>query len=252
MASIFLNDVTLDFPVYGTQRSFRSELLNKATGGFIRRDKDGVTVTALQRLSMSIEHGDRLGLIGHNGAGKSTLLKVLAGIYAPTSGNVAINGSVSSLFNISPGLDPDDTGYETIINCGMFLGMSREEIARKKSDIEQFCELGEFLSLPVRTYSSGMMVRLSFAIATAIDPEILLLDEGLGAGDARFAQRARKRVDALVDRSSILVMASHSDDLIRTMCNKAALLHGGQIIEFGNVDDVIRRYAELNQQEVAS
>ncbi len=250
MASIELHSVGLDYPIYGAQRSFRKELLTRATGGLIRRDKDSghVVVRALDGLTLSIEHGDRIGLIGHNGAGKSTLLKVLAGIYHPTVGRLVVNGRISSLFSISPGLDTDDTGYETIRNCGMFLGMSGTEIRDKTDEIAQFSELGEFLSLPVRTYSSGMLVRLSFAIATAIDPEILLLDEGLGAGDARFAERAKKRVDDLVDRASILVLASHSDALIRNMCNKAVLLHGGKALVYGPVDEVIARYHELTSE----
>ena len=140
-----------------------------------------VTVRALDRLTLSIEHGDRLGLVGHNGAGKSTLLRVLAGVYAPTTGMIAVEGRVSPLFSASPGIDYDATGYENLITCGMFLGMSRKEIEDKSKDIEEFCELGEYLGLPMRTYSSGMVTRFAFALATTIDPGILLLDEGIGA-----------------------------------------------------------------------
>jgi ABC-type polysaccharide/polyol phosphate transport system ATPase subunit len=186
-------------------------------------------------------------MIGHNGAGKSTLLRVCSGVYEPTQGTVKIDGKVSPLFSTSPGLDGDDSGYENIQTCGMFLGMTPEEIVRKTPEIEEFSELGDYLSLPVRTYSTGMLVRLGFGIATCIDPEILLLDEGLGAGDARFAERANKRVDALVERASILVLASHSDALIKAMCNKAILLQGGRIIASGSVDDVIKEYQELNK-----
>jgi ABC-type polysaccharide/polyol phosphate transport system ATPase subunit len=246
---VILENVTLDFTIYGSQKTFRSAL-RQVTGGFIRREKQRpsqVTVRALDQVSFTLKHGDRLGIVGHNGAGKSTLLRVCAGVYAPTQGRVSIEGQVSPLFNSSPGLDGDDTGYENIITCGLYLGMTREEIKRKTPDIEQFTELGEYLTLPVRTYSTGMLVRLGFGIATAIDPEILILDEGLGAGDARFAERVKKRVDSLVERSSILILASHSDELVRSMCNRAILLHGGRIIAGGTVEEAIEAYRKINQ-----
>jgi ABC-type polysaccharide/polyol phosphate transport system ATPase subunit len=249
VASIVLEDVVVDFPIYGAQKSLRSELLGRATGGVIRHEgahQRRVTVRALDKVSLTLEHGDRVGLIGHNGAGKSTLLRVLAGVYEPTSGRIAMDGSVSPLFNTSPGLDPEDTGYENIMTCGLFLGMTRDEILRKMPDIEQFSELGEYLSLPCKTYSSGMLMRLGFAIATAIDPEILILDEGLGAGDARFAERAGQRIDALVARSSIMVLASHANSLIQSMCNKAVLMEGGKFRAFGPVDEVLALYDRIN------
>jgi len=201
-------------------------------------------VRALQNVSLKLGHGDRLGILGHNGAGKSTLLRVMAGVYVPTTGRVIIDGSVSPLFNSSPGLDIDDTGYENILTCGMLLGMTREEVTRKTPEIAAFTELGDYLNLPVRAYSTGMVTRLGFAIATAIDPEILLLDEGLAAGDARFAEHANRRIDALVERSSILVLASHSEALIRARCNRAMLLDGGRNVVLGGVDDVIEVYRQ--------
>lgn len=249
MTSLILDNVTVDFPIYGAQKSFRSAL-RSATGGLIRREganQQHVTVRALDGSSLTIKHGDRLGIIGHNGAGKSTLLRVCAGVYEPSQGRVHIEGKVSPLFNVSPGMDHDDTGYENIITCGLYLGMTREEIARKTPDIEAFSELGEYLSLPVKTYSTGMLTRLGFAIATAIDPEILVLDEGLGAGDARFAEKAKRRVDALIERSSILILASHSDALIQSFCNRAILMQSGRITAEGKVDEVIEAYRKLNQ-----
>jgi ABC-type polysaccharide/polyol phosphate transport system ATPase subunit len=249
MASLILENVTVDFPIYGAQKSFRSAL-RSATGGLIRREganQRHVTVRALENLTLTIKHGDRVGFIGHNGAGKSTLLRLCAGVYEPSHGRVHIEGKVSPLFNTSPGLDHDDTGYENIITCGLFLGMTREEIEKKTKDIEDFTELGEYLSLPTRTYSTGMLTRLGFAIATAIDPEILVLDEGLGAGDARFAEKAKQRVDALIQRASILILASHSDALIQSFCNRAILLQAGRVVEEGKVDDVIEAYRKLNQ-----
>lgn len=245
LASVVVEDVTVDFPVYDSLKSFRSELLARATGGRIRHaggDGNRVAVRALENVSLELGHGDRLGILGHNGSGKSTLLRVLAGVYAPTSGRVAIEGRVSPLFNTNSGLDIDDTGYENIVTCGLLLGMTRQELIAKTPGIAEFTELAEYLDLPVRVYSAGMLTRLGFSIATAIDPEILLLDEGLAAGDARFAERAKARVDSLVERSSILVLASHSEDLIRSMCNRVLLLEGGRVAAAGDVDDIIAIY----------
>ena len=177
------------------------------------------------------------------------MLRVLAGIYQPSHGSISIEGRVSPLFATSPGLAVDDTGYENIVTCGLLLGMTRDEIERKLPEIEAFTELSDYLALPVRTYSSGMLVRLGFAIATAIDPEILLLDEGLGAGDARFATRAAKRVKALIERSSIMVLASHSDELIRQMCKRAILLDRGRVVADGPTEEVFEIYARLNRVE---
>lgn len=246
VASLILENVIVDFPIYGAEKSFRSAL-KAATGGLIRREgnyNERVTVRALEDISLKINHGDRLGIIGHNGAGKTTLLRVCAGVYEPTQGRVFFDGQVSALFNTAPGLDPDDTGYENIFSCGLFLGMTYDEINRKLSDIEEFSELGDYLSLPVRTYSAGMSMRLGLALATSIDPEILVLDEGLGAGDARFAEKAQKRIDALIDRSSILILASHSDSLLQSFCNKAILMESGKIIKIGTVDDVLEAYKQ--------
>ena len=246
LTSIVASNLTIDFPIYGSSHRSLRQTLFARTGGLIRHERAGrqqrVVVRALDDISFTLRNGDRLGLIGHNGAGKSTLLKVIAGVYTPDAGSIRIEGRVSPLFNSAPGLDPDDNGYENIKTCGMFLGMSTEEIDRKLLDIVDFCELGEYLDLPVRTYSTGMLARLGFAIATAIEPDILLLDEGLGAGDARFAARAEARMQALIQRTRILVLASHSDALIKSMCNRAILLEKGRLIAMGPVDEVINRY----------
>ncbi len=243
MASIKLENVVVDFPVYGMQKSLRKALFSALT----RRNEAAqrIVVRAVDHMSLSIGDGDRLGLIGHNGAGKTTLLRVLAGIYAPTSGCITMEGRISTLFHSSPGLDSEDTGYENIYTCGRFLGMSRDEIARKLPDIEEFVELGDYLALPVRTYSTGMLTRLAFAVATAIDPEILLLDEGLGAGDARFAERAKIRIERLLHRTNILVLASHSEPLIKQMCNRAILLDHGRLVADGSPDEVLAQYHEM-------
>jgi ABC-type polysaccharide/polyol phosphate transport system ATPase subunit len=243
--SIIVENVSINFPIYGAaHQSLRKTLLARA-GGLIRReDKRGarIVVSALSNVSFELDHGDRLALIGHNGAGKSTLLKVLAGVYWPDSGSLRVEGRISPMFTSAPGLDPEDDAYENIKTCGMFLGMSAAEIARKLPEIAEFSELGEYLNLPVRTYSSGMVTRLCFAIATAIEPDILLLDEGLGAGDAAFASRAENRMRELISRTRILVLASHAEGLIRSICNRAALLQKGRLVAMGDVDEIIELY----------
>lgn len=255
MAEIILKDVIADFPIYGSQLSFRHALFGRVVGGVLRRQTDTgkrVVVRALDNVSLTIMHGDQVGIIGHNGAGKSTLLRVLAGIYEPSQGTVNVKGNVSPLFNVSPGLDLDDSGYDNIVTCGLLLGMTRDEIENKLPEIEEFCELSGYLALPARTYSTGMLVRLGFAIATSIDPEILLLDEWLGAGDARFAERATQRIQSMIERSSIVVLASHSDELILKMCNRVILLNHGRVIANGPTADVIDIYMRKTQEEQAA
>ena len=255
MAQIDLKNVTAEFPIYGAQPSLRSELFGRVVGGVLRRQNHGgqrVVVRALDGVSLTVHHGDQVGLIGHNGAGKSTLLRVFAGIYEPSQGTISVEGRVSPLFSTSPGLDPDDTGYENIVTCGLLLGMSRKEIERKLPEIEEFSELSDYLALPARTYSTGMLVRLGFAIATAIEPEILLLDEELGAGDARFAMHAAKRVEALIERSSIVVLASQSEDLIRRICNRAILLDHGRVIADGPTEEVLEIQSRMNKDPAAN
>ena len=248
MATVILENVNAHFPIYGgQQRSLRKALLQRATGGSIEREgknSERVVVKALSDISLTLHDGDRVGLIGHNGAGKSTLLKLIAGIYEPVSGTVRVEGRVTPLFDAMPGLDGEDTGYENIITSGMLIGMTRQQIEAKIPEIEEFCELGEYLNLPVRTYSTGMTMRLGFALVTALDPGVLIMDEGFGTGDLRFAERARARLKAFVGRSRIMVLASHSDNTIRSMCNKAIMLEAGRIVAAGPVDEICDRYYE--------
>ncbi|OGO93222.1 MAG: ABC transporter ATP-binding protein [Coxiella sp. RIFCSPHIGHO2_12_FULL_44_14] len=234
--------LTVDIPIYHTSRSFRSVLANRL-GGKINRQKTGqVSIRALDNISFRVEHGDRLGLIGHNGAGKTTLLRLLAGVYKPLQGIYRFQGKITPLFNISIGLDLDDTGIDNIFTIGTYLGMPKTEIRHKKNEIIEFSELGDFIRLPVRTYSTGMMTRLSFAIATAINPDILLMDEGIGAGDASFAEKAQKRLESFYSRMNILVIASHAEELIRRLCTKAILLEHGKMIACGAVEYVLELY----------
>lgn len=243
MARVELKNIRVDFPIYGTQHlSLRNAIYRRATGGAIQRDsqnKDRMVVRALSGISMNLVQGDRLGLIGHNGAGKSTLLKAIAGIYEPVSGSIMVEGRVTPLFDMMPGLDVEDTGYENIFTSGMLLGMSREFIEQKIPEIEEFSELGEYLSLPVRTYSAGMTTRLGFALVTALDPDVLLMDEGFGAADLRFAERSAERMDDFIGRSRIMILASHSDSMISSICNKAAWLNEGHLVELGDRKSVV-------------
>jgi ABC-type polysaccharide/polyol phosphate transport system ATPase subunit len=246
MSALVVEKVSVDFPIYGAQRSLRKALFERATGGFVqrgdRRHQTRLVVKALIDVSFELKEGDRLALVGHNGSGKSTLLKVLAGVYEPIAGRVLVEGKVTPLFDTMPGLDGEDNGYENIITAGLLFSMSRQEIEAKIPAIEEFSELGEYLGLPVRTYSAGMQMRLGFSLATAVEPGILLMDEGISAGDARFAERAAKRMQEFISRSRILVLASHSNEMVRSLCNKAALMRAGRMIAFGAVDDVLKEY----------
>lgn len=251
MARIDLNDVEVDFPVFdSSSRSLKNRLIPGATGGKINAAMhQPATVRALSCIRGTARDGDRVGLVGHNGAGKSTLLRVLAGIYEPCAGSLTIQGHVAPLFDISLGMDMEATGYENIVLRGLFLGLSRKQIADKTPEIVEFTELGEFLDLPVRTYSAGMRLRLAFAVSTAIEPEILLLDEGIAAGDSAFFQKANARLRHFASRASIIVLASHSEHLIRAMCNRAILLERGRVMFAGKPDEVFSRYRELRPKK---
>jgi len=245
MARVTLERVSVEFPIYGSHRSLRKALFERAAGGVIRREgthHELVLVNALEDISLDLTDGDRLGLVGHNGAGKTTLLKVIAGIYEPVRGKIAVEGQATPLFDALPGLDAEATGYENIVTAGLLLGMTRQEIELKIPQIEEFSELGEYLSLPVRIYSTGMIARLGFSVATAVEPDILLMDEGIATGDAGFGERAAERMRAFIGRSHIVVLASHTGELIRATCNKAALMHAGRLVTIGSVEEVFARY----------
>jgi ABC-type polysaccharide/polyol phosphate transport system ATPase subunit len=243
MSSIEVSHAHLDYPLIGIgSQSLKKRILGAATGGLISSGDTVPVVRALRDISFSLKEGDRLGLIGHNGAGKSTLLKLLAGIYQPTFGSVLVKGRVVSTLNISLGMEPEATGLENIIIRALLHGMKRSEIDSKLDEIAKFTELGQYLNMPVRIYSSGMATRLAFATITAMDSDILLMDEVIGTGDAAFMDKAEQRLNEFMNRSKIIVLASHSDNVIKKFCNKALLIERGQIISAGDPDHVIATY----------
>jgi lipopolysaccharide transport system ATP-binding protein len=229
MAHISLINVGLDIPIFnpGT-RSLKKKLIQGITGGSLHQSDQGpVVVRALQNINLEFKHGDRIGLLGHNGAGKSTLLRVLSGVYKPTSGQVAINGQVASLIDISLGIDSEATGRENIFIRGVLLGLSKKQINEQLEKIIEFSELGDFIDMPVRTYSSGMQLRLAFSVSTVIRPEILIMDEWLSVGDESFKHKVENRMQKLLGSTGILIIASHSKDLLLKTCNRIVLLDHG-------------------------
>jgi ABC-2 type transport system ATP-binding protein/lipopolysaccharide transport system ATP-binding protein len=235
MTIISLKNINLHFPIYGANtRSLKKRIIHVTTGGMIEYDRNEiVTVHALKNINLAIQEGDRVGLIGANGAGKSTLLRVLAGIYEPTSGILDIKGKVSALLDVMLGLDQDSTGYENMTIRGILHGLKFHEIAQKKEEIAKFTELEDYLAMPIRTYSTGMQLRLAFAIATAVNPEIFVLDEVVGTGDAHFMHKAKERIDRLIANSKAVILASHDNHTIEMMCNKVIVMHAGEILYFG-------------------
>jgi ABC-2 type transport system ATP-binding protein/lipopolysaccharide transport system ATP-binding protein len=244
MASIQIDHVSVQFPIYNADtRSLKTRLMHMTTGGHIGRDTGNrVCVEALTDVTLTFEHGDRIALIGHNGAGKTTLLRVLAGIYEPVRGAVYRDGRVVPLFDMSLGMNPEATGFENITLRGRFLGLETKQIRARMDEIAEFTELGDYLAMPVRTYSTGMMLRLAFAICTSIEPDIMLMDEWIGVGDAGFLAKASQRLNDFVGRAGILVLASHSTALLEANCNKGVLMHAGKVEAFGPIGDVLGAY----------
>jgi ABC-type polysaccharide/polyol phosphate transport system ATPase subunit len=244
MAFLRLRNLSVEFPMYqGSSRSLKKLLVATTTQGNLARDAtDRINVRALDDITLDLADGERIGLVGANGAGKTTLLRVMAGIYAPTRGQVYSSGRVSALLDVTVGLNPDATGRENIILRGMYMNIHPREMRPRVEEIAEFTELGPYLDMPTRTYSSGMMVRLGFAVSTCIHPEILLMDEWLSAGDASFLAKAQQRMEKFVSSSSILVLASHSQDLLRKWCNRGLLLKQGRIESYGTIDEVIAAY----------
>jgi len=244
MTSISLEKVTVDFPIYNARgRSLKNRVLTMATGGSINSEGNGVVVVrGLDAISLELRRHDRVGLVGHNGSGKTTLLRVLTGVYVPTSGRIDIQGKCTSLINISLGIDPEATGRQNIFLRGALLGFRKEEMKMKLREIEEFSELGGFLEMPVRTYSTGMHLRLAFSISTILQPEILIMDEWLATGDEGFKAKANQRLNELVEKTHILVIASHAKELLAKNCNRVIWLEHGSIRMDGEPTEVLAAY----------
>jgi ABC-type polysaccharide/polyol phosphate transport system ATPase subunit len=243
VTTIRLSNVCVDIPVFNfASDSLRNLILGKTIGGRFAQIGSHLIVNALKNVSFEAHDGDRIALVGSNGSGKTTLLRVLANVYSPTSGTSEVNGEVSPMFDTTLGMSPDATGMENIRICGMLWGLSPAEIAASKDEIAAFTELGDYLKMPVRTYSTGMKLRLAFAIATVRTPDIFLLDEIIGVGDANFYQKAFARLLTLVHSSRILFVASHSNVILREVCNKVLWLHQGALVAFGDTVEVLSAY----------
>jgi ABC-type polysaccharide/polyol phosphate transport system ATPase subunit len=238
MARLEFDHVTVQYPVYDIRaKSLRSHLVRISTGGRIERESSGVQiVTALRDATFAFHDGDAVGLVGHNGAGKSTLLRTMAGVYQPACGSVVREGRIATVFELGAGMDSELSGYENIVRMSLLLGISQAEIRARKADIESFTQLGQFLNLPVRTYSSGMTTRLMFAVATSTQPDILLVDEVFGAGDAEFQEKAAQRMEALISSVRIFVFASHDMDTLKRYCRRFLRLEHGQVREIDASD----------------
>jgi lipopolysaccharide transport system ATP-binding protein len=231
--SLIFDNVTVQYPIYNSHAmSLRNQLVRISTGGKIESEAGHIQiVTALRDISFTIKEGDAVALIGHNGAGKSTMLRTMAGVYTPVQGHVTRVGRVATVLDIGMGMDPELSGYENITRMSMLLGMNKKEIQARIEEIESFTQLGDFLQLPVRTYSSGMSTRLMFAVATSTKPDILLVDEVFGTGDSEFQAKARKRMEDLIRSVGIFVFSSHSSELVKLYCNRFFFLEHGTIKE---------------------
>ncbi|TCO64469.1 ABC transporter ATP-binding protein [Actinocrispum wychmicini] len=249
MVSIDVWNASVDFPIFDAKtRSLKKAVLGKV-GGHIGTEARVPVIEALRDINLSLGDGDRVALVGHNGAGKSTLLRLLSGIYEPITGGAKIIGKIAPVFDLGVGMDPEISGVENIMIRGLFLGMNRKAMEKKVDDIAEFSELGDFLQMPLRAYSTGMRVRLALGIVTSIDPEILILDEGIGAVDAAFMKKARDRLVDLVKRSGLLVFASHQDDLLLELCNQAIWMDGGRMKMRGGLREVLTAYKGYDPYE---
>lgn len=229
---ISAQNMSIEFPIYeNSHRSFKKTIINLSTGGRIGKDAGKHPfVRALDNLNFEFNEGERVGLVGHNGSGKTTLLRVLAGVYAPVKGTLLSRGRIASLLDVSTGLDPDATGFENIYLRGIMDGLKPSTIRSKVDEIADFTELGEYLNLPVRIYSSGMMLRLAFAISTSVDADIIIMDEWLSVGDEAFKDKAKKRLESLINKASLLVVATHDPILINNVCTRKLHMEHGAII----------------------
>lgn len=243
--SVRVDDVSLSIPVFtpNQQRLLRKPFTLSSVGGKMTRDKGKIYVNALQGISFDLSPGEHLALIGHNGAGKSTLLRLIAGIYPPTSGSVHVQGSIGCLFEMGTGVTPEMTGYESIKMQHLIHGSRGEDWQEIAREIATFTDLGEYLHLPLRTYSSGMRARLIAAMATAWPRDIMLIDEGIGAGDSSFQQKFSARLEGYLRKAGLLVIASHATELLRRYCSRAMVLEHGEVLMIGELNEALEFYA---------
>lgn len=244
MGHILLNNVSVDIPIFNSQgRSLKKTIMGMATGGRIGLTESGRTVVrSLDHLNLEIKSHERVGLIGHNGAGKSTLLRVLSSVYEPAEGVAKIKGSIGSLIDISLGIDLEATGLENIYLRSALLGIPKKNVDKELNSLVEFTELGDFINMPVRTYSTGMHMRLAFAVSTMISPDILLMDEWLSVGDQSFQEKAENRLNRLIERTNILVIATHSRRLIERCCTRVLWLEHGRLKMDGSPEQVCPLY----------
>jgi lipopolysaccharide transport system ATP-binding protein len=242
-AQIEVSGVSLDFPLYhGNARSLKRTVFSRVSGRIANDAKQRVVVAALRDISFSLGSGDLLGLVGANGAGKTTLLRTLAGIYEPVVGTVRITGSLNALLDPALGMNVDLTGRENIMLRGLYSGLDRAAIRRLEEDVCDFADLGDFIDLPVRIYSAGMVVRLGFGLATAIRPQVLLMDEWFLAGDATFLGKARMRLEDMVRGAEILVLSSHAKEVVLEWCTRVIWMDQGRIRADGPAAEVMAQY----------
>jgi lipopolysaccharide transport system ATP-binding protein len=243
MTQVICDGVSVAFPIYhGNSRSLKQTVFAAASGRLTQDSRNRVVVQAVRDISFTLNAGDRLALIGPNGAGKTTLLRTLAGIYEPVEGRVLVDGSIGALLDTMLGMNAELTGRENIQLRGLYGGLTKSAMRHLQDDVETFAELGEFMELPVRFYSAGMVVRLGFALATAIRPQVLLMDEWFLAGDASFMDKARLRLESLVKDAQILVLSSHNDPAVLEWSNRAIWMEGGRIRMDGNPPEVVAAY----------
>ena len=253
MAHLQAENITLTFPLHARVQGARLRGASTGKGNLVYGPKGDIKgVRALEDISLDLRNGDRLALVGRNGAGKTTLLQILAGILPPDSGKVTRSGRIRSLININLGLQKEASGHRNITLCGLATGYSRKQIEEKREEIADFSELESFLDMPVSTYSSGMRMRLNFAIATAFEPEILLLDEWVSTGDAEFRAKATRRMQDFVGQAGILVFASHSFKLLEENCNKGIWLQQGRIKAQGPVNEILAKYEKASNRTRAA
>ncbi len=243
MSSVIIDNLSVDFPIYhGSSRSLKKTVFAAASGRLGEDRQKRVVVQALRDVSLRLGRGDRLGLVGGNGAGKTTLLRTMAGIYEPVIGRVQVDGKVTAMLDPNLGMNMDLTGRENIMLRGLYNGYSRAQTRALEEDVAEFAGLGEFMELPVRFYSSGMIVRLGFAMATAVSPEVLLMDEWFLAGDADFLARARARLESVVRGADILVLSSHQPAIMLEWCTRVIWMDHGRVREEGPAAEVLSHY----------